>query len=116
MSQARRQIPVGVTVARKRREALLRHQEEESSTSRQASPPADDDTSINQTWEDENSVDGKQAGNTSWRVFLEGSLIYLACVFLPSFLGFIIRLYSDYQASQTGNVLEEPIEEVSWME
>uniref|UniRef100_A0A7S3KVC5 TLC domain-containing protein n=1 Tax=Amphora coffeiformis TaxID=265554 RepID=A0A7S3KVC5_9STRA len=110
MSRAVRQTPVGVTVARKRREALLRHQEEVAS--RQGPP---DDASINQTWE-ENSIDGKQTGNTSWRVFIEGSLIYLACVFLPSFVGFMIRLYSDYKVSQSIPAPEEPFEEVSWME
>ena len=109
MSRAMRQIPVGVTLARKRREALLRRHEEET---RQSSA---DDISLEETWE-ENSIDGRHPGNTSWRVFLEGSLIYLACVFLPSFVGFTIRLYSVYQASQSIPLSEEPHEEVSWME
>jgi hypothetical protein len=80
--------PVGITVARKRHEAI--HQQEQQRPG--AAEPASDDGSF--TWEE-----GPERP-TGWRVFLEGSLIYLGCVFFPSLLGFLYRLYTDYQEAQ----------------
>lgn len=108
MSRAARQVPVGVTVARKRRAALLR----QTDASRQTVP---DDLPADETWE-ESTVDTDHHVNASWRVFLEGSLIYLACIFLPSFVSFLVRLYSDYRASQLVSLPDEPLQEASWME
>lgn len=90
--------PVGVTVAKKKQQALRKHSAE-----------------ADEGWEERGASEKPATGNTSWRVFLEGSFIYLLCVFIPSLLGYLIRLYADYKESHADTQTPEEPTDTSWM-
>lgn len=115
MARAVGPIPVGVTVARKRHEALQRQSQQQSDGSVHAISDSDD-LSTQQIWED-HPGDMKHLGNTSWRVFLEACAIYVACVFSPTLIGYLLDLYRAYQSSQSALLFEETLPaEKSWTE
>ena len=117
-------IPVGVTVARKHHQALRRRSGEEQLLQRATETPTNhsvDDLSDDNSWTSPSDSVGKQGGNTSWHLFLEASLIYLACVFLPSLLGFLMRFYQDYREASWQSEMalqqqQDDATEISWME